>query len=705
MAAVNLQLAHERLLWPKQALEKLQSPDPPEPLTRVLLLLRLQRLQEAELALIAALQYGHQPRSRVLALDLLCNIRFRQKRYQSCATILDQLDAVCSEHQIQPASLSLWRSLLALVGVQSQHDQIKPDSSWPDVHPLEPLLDFQQLLQSKNAALITERINSWPEQLNSPEALETKALALKNLGRIQEAQHLLSQLLSRTRGSAAVWKAALEINLRQKSNAGLAMAQALRHHPKDPAILALQVANLLEQRQPALARRTALRERLQHSLGRSGANQQQSDANLLASYELTGRADLLTAVHPAINTRLPSSPALHANLVMQLASLGSPLYGPSVEALAATLPERHSIPRRSQRSALRVGLISPDLRYHPVGRFVQMLLSAGFGRQGELHLINTAATAMRHLQHLAGNRFHNLTGQPPQQQLDQIRALNLDVAIDLAGWTGENNGWIFANGLAPLQVNYLGYFASSGLPAMDLWLGDQALFPDPLCEWHNERIVRLPRPFLAWQPDTHLPEGRVAVPPPPSGPITFGSFNNSRKLSAATLSLWGRILRSIPGARLALKAFGSDDPSLVALLQQRMASCGLDPAAVIWLPLCPSPEEHLRQYGLIDVALDPFPNGGCTTSCEALWMGVPVITLCGDHYAGRMSTAVLQGAGLSEWIAHSEAEYLALAQQAAERLSAIRASRNQLRAHLQSSPLGDATDLGDQLWSCLEQLA
>ena len=97
--------------------------------------------------------------------------------------------------------------------------------------------------------------------------------------------------------------------------------------------------------------------------------------------------------------------------------------------------------------------------------------------------------------------------------------------------------------------------------------------------------------------------------------------------------------------------------------------------------------------------------GGCTTSCEALWMGVPVITLCGDHYAGRMSTAVLQGAGLSEWIAHSEADYLALAQQAAERLSAIRASRNQLRAHLQSSPLGDATDLGDQLWSCLEQLA
>lgn len=704
MAADNLQLVQERLLWPEQALETLQSTADPELLRRALLLLRLHRLQEAEQTLISALQRCKQAKEQILGLELLCSIRLRQKRYTNCAEIFDQLEVLCSKHRFEVSSINLWRSLLALTGTKEQQFEFMPEPSWPDTNPLEQLIDFQYLLRSNNAALITARINSWPAQLNSPEALETKALALKNLGRIEEAQQLLSQLLTRTSGSAAVWKATLEINLRKQGNTGLAMAQALRHHPRDPGILALQVVSLLEQRQPGLARRTALRERIQHSLGRSGASQQQSDANLLASYELTGRSDLLKAVHPSITTRLTASPALHANLVMQLASLGSPLYGPSVEALAATLPARQSIPRRSQRPTLRVGLISPDFRYHPVGRFVQMLLSAGFGRQGELHLINTAATAMRHLQHLAGNRFHNLTGQPPQQQLDQVRALNLDVAIDLAGWTGENNGWIFASGLAPLQVNYLGYFASSGLPAMDVWLGDQALFPDPLCEWHSERIVRLPRPFLAWQPDTHLPEGRVAVPPPPSGPITFGSFNNSRKLSAGTLSLWGQILRSIPGARLALKAFGSDDPSLVALLQHRMASCGLDPAKVIWLPLCPSPEEHLRQYGLIDVALDPFPNGGCTTTCEALWMGVPVITLCGDHYAGRMSTAVLQGAGLSEWIAHSEADYLALAQQAAQRLSAIRSGRNQLRTHLQSSPLGDAGDLGDQLWNCLEQL-
>ena len=240
---------------------------------------------------------------------------------------------------------------------------------------------------------------------------------------------------------------------------------------------------------------------------------------------------------------------------------------------------------------------------------------------------------------------------------------------------------------------------------MDVWLGDAALFPDPMQEWHSERIVRLPRPFLAWQPDAHLPEGRVAVPPAPGGPITFGCFNHVRKLSDATLRLWAQLLEVIPGARLALKAYTSDDPGVVALLERRMVRCGLDPAAVAWLPTCPKPDDHLRQYGLIDVALDPFPNGGCTTTCEALWMGVPVITLCGSHYVGRMASAVLAAAQLNEWIAHSPEHYLQLAQQAAERLPAIRAGRCDLRRQLQASPLGDAADLAQQLWHCLAQLA
>ena len=327
------------------------------------------------------------------------------------------------------------------------------------------------------------------------------------------------------------------------------------------------------------------------------------------------------------------------------------------------------------------------------------------GQEGELHLISTGQNGLPRLQELAGGRYHELAALSTNQRLDHIRSLQLDVAVDLAGWSSDNNGFLFASGIAPVQVNYLGYFASTGLPAMNVWLGDAALFPNPMQEWHSESIVRLPRPFLAWQPDQSLPEGRVPVPPPPFGPVTFGCFNHVRKLSGATLGLWGQLLRSIPGGRLALKAYTSDDPAVVALLQRRMRRCGLDPEAVIWLPTCPNPEDHLRQYGLVDIALDPFPNGGCTTTCEALWMGVPVISLCGNHYVSRMATAVLQGANLGEWVAHSEEEYLQIGIHAAKRLDAIRAGRQQLRAHLQASPLGDAGDLSRQLWRCFEQLS
>ena len=131
---------------------------------------------------------------------------------------------------------------------------------------------------------------------------------------------------------------------------------------------------------------------------------------------------------------------------------------------------------------------------------------------------------------------------------------------------------------------------------------------------------------------------------------------------------------------------------------------GIDPERIDWLALTKGPREHMQQYARIDIALDPIPNGGCTTTCEALWMGVPVITLCGSPYVSRMATAVLQGANLGEWVAHSEDQYLQLGIQAAQRVDAIRAGRQQLRGHLQASPLGDAADLGRQLWRCFEQL-
>ena len=211
-------------------------------------------------------------------------------------------------------------------------------------------------------------------------------------------------------------------------------------------------------------------------------------------------------------------------------------------------------------------------------------------------------------------------------RINEIRDLKADIAIDLNGWTGGHFMQGFYHRLASIQVNYLGYFATTGLPSMDYWIGDNNLFPDPYLPWHTEKLIRLNRCFIAWQPPNPLDESSLPVVNSlNSGGICFGSFNHNRKLSNATLRLWAKILNSIPGSKLVLKTSNQDDLSTQELLRRRMIHNNLDPDSIIWLPRTSTHKDHLLQYGHIDVSLDCFPNGGCTTTCESLWMGSPVI--------------------------------------------------------------------------------
>ena len=240
---------------------------------------------------------------------------------------------------------------------------------------------------------------------------------------------------------------------------------------------------------------------------------------------------------------------------------------------------------------------------------------------------------------------------------------------------------------------------------MDYWLGDCHLFPKPMLEWSSEKIIRLNRPFLAWKPVDPLPEAKACVSEAPSGPIRFGSFNHNRKMSDQTIALWGKILQVVPDAILVLKANASEDLHTQRILRKRMMLHGLDPDRVEWLPLTRTPLEHLHQYSKLDVALDPCPNGGCTTTCESLWMGVPVITLKGSHYVSRMSTAVLAGAELDDWIADSVDDYVAKAKESALQLSYLRKNRGKWRQLLQLSPLGDPMGLMNALEEAFSAMA
>ena len=345
---------------------------------------------------------------------------------------------------------------------------------------------------------------------------------------------------------------------------------------------------------------------------------------------------------------------------------------------------------------LRVGWFSGDLSYHPVGRF---FLGFSQKRLHHHHLLfdtcdHGAESRREWFKNTTPLDVFNYSNHSLQQQIQLVREHNLDIAIDLSGWTSGHFMRGFLSRLAPIQISYLGYFASTGLPNMDFWLGDHSLFPSPMMEWSSEKLIRLDRCFIAWDPPAFLPEGSVSVPDAINSPdIRFGCFNHHRKFSDLTLRTWGKILQSIPGSTLVLKRGTKEDGSTQSILASRFRKSGLDPERIFWIDRAQSSEDHLLQYAYIDSALDCFPNGGCTTTCEALWMGTPVITLSGNSYVSRMSTAVLSGAGLSEFCANTVDEYIQLAVFYSQSLSDLRSSREQWRTKIINSELGNSHQL------------
>lgn len=586
-----------------------------------------------------------------------------------------------------------------------------------DIHAWHLLNLARAAAWTNNVELASRQIELLPEDFVPLELVEYNIQRLVAAGEYAKALVELEPLLKQPNPSVFAWEFAVHVQQRLGNTKGaltmLHRANVL--NPKNNRLLDRLVADGVCNRLPVISRRYSLLSRLYIGSEQHPVDQKRCDDNLLFSYENGGRADFLPLHHSCLKS-IRSDSTSAGNYALQMASLADPSSGSFLEQAAALI---HRYPGYVKRQSahqkpnhrLKVGFISPDLNYHPCGRFLAMMLSASLGEGGDCHVVSIGDrrdSTSRVIADIAREKatFHDLKQFPLAKSIDYLRDLNLDVAVDLAGWTAGGGVQLFASRIAPVQINYLGFFATTGIPEMDYWLGDQSLFPASNQEVHLEQIWTLPRCFLAWKPPASLPEGREPVQAGPTSPnIVFGSFNHVRKLGESTLRLWGLILQAIPGSRLALKAYTSDDPGTVVLLRRRMRRCGLDPENVIWLPTPPDPADHLRQYGLVDVALDPFPNGGCTTTCEALWMGVPVITLAGNRYVSRMSTAVLAGAHLSQWVAANEQDYLNKAVEAADQLSHLRSSRQQLREHVKKSPLGDVAGLNSALWQAFAGMA
>jgi predicted O-linked N-acetylglucosamine transferase (SPINDLY family) len=260
----------------------------------------------------------------------------------------------------------------------------------------------------------------------------------------------------------------------------------------------------------------------------------------------------------------------------------------------------------------------------------------------------------------------------------------------LAGHTANNRLPVFALKPAPVQVTWLGYPGSTGLSAIDYRLVDAVTDPVDEAECAaSEKLFRLDGCFLCFGGSTEAPSPSL----PPSvatGAVTFGSFNNPSKYSDATLNAWAELLRRMPAARLLLKGLPFTDPATQDRYRARLVERGIAPERITILGWAPERAGHLAQYREVDVALDPFPYNGTTTTCEALWMGVPVVCLRGERHSGRVGASLLAAVGFEELVAKDVETYIDIAVRLAHDKQRLIDLSGSLRTKMAGSPLCDA---------------
>ncbi len=312
---------------------------------------------------------------------------------------------------------------------------------------------------------------------------------------------------------------------------------------------------------------------------------------------------------------------------------------------------------RSPERRIRVGYVSPDMYKHSVSYFLEPLLAEHDPSGVETYCYADVAKPDDMTARLKGHADHwrDTAGMADQALAETIHADGIDILVDLTGHTANNRLLVFARKPAPLQVTWLGYPNTTGLATMDYRLVDR--ITDPVNEG-SEKLLYLPNGFFCYSPAEEAPSD---IPPRAEGPLTFGSFNNSIKMSMACIRVWARILAEAPEARLLLKSNHFIDPKACDYIKAGFADHGIEPERLELVPYKDSREEHHALYAQVDVALDPFPYNGTTTTCEALWMGVPVVTLRGDHHRSRVGTSILSRIGLDECVADDEDAYVSIA--------------------------------------------
>lgn len=345
----------------------------------------------------------------------------------------------------------------------------------------------------------------------------------------------------------------------------------------------------------------------------------------------------------------------------------------------AALIER-SLERARRGERIRVGYISADLRRHPVGFFMRGILAAHDRNRCEVLCFSNTKTPDQYTREISTitERWCDIAWLDDITATSTIRAYEPDILVDLSGHTAGQRLGVFARRAAPVQATYLGYPDITGLHTIDYRIVDR--ITDPPIETDSrddaEALAFLPEPFLCYSPPSDAP----LIGERPDAPVTFGSANKIAKITGAVVEAWSQIISRVPGSRLLLKSPSFDDPATQNRIRAAFESQGMQPDRLSLEGSSANHTEHLAWYRHLDIALDPWPYNGTTTTCEALWMGVPVVTLCGHQHSARVGATLLPAVGLPDLVAASVEEYIAAAHTLADDFNRRRTLRQQLRS-------------------------
>ena len=427
-------------------------------------------------------------------------------------------------------------------------------------------------------------------------------------------------------------------------------------------------------------------------------------ANVL---EAAGRLPEAATALAALATQLPQQTDVLARRLTVLQYLDRPA-AEHTQALAAYRAAIPPVPpaARAARSPgpFRLGVISADLRTHSVGYFFSALathLPADWSLTVYSTLDLTTADPLRERCRSRAAAWHEVATMTDAALDAWIRADGIDVLVDLAGHFAGNRLRALDRHPAPAIVTALGYPGSTGHPAVG-WRVTDSLADPPGNEAHcTEQLLRLDPCFLCYTPPENAPDPAL---PPTDQPFTFGCFNLANKISDRCLVVWSQILAAVPGSQLLLKSGALADPTVRQHLLDRLAAHGIEAGKVIPLPFTATVEEHFACYRRVHVALDTLPYSGTTTTCEALWMGVPVLTVPGERHASRVSASLLHAAGCAEWVAAAPEALPALAARLAASPAELAAFRSGARDRLRASPLLDAPRYAERWFQALREV-